>query len=174
MSKAPKLGKCVHCLQDPVARNWDHVFPKSWYPDETPANLEKWQVPSCVPCNTKYGKIESDLLSRMGLCLDPEHPASRSIVESALRSVNPKAGRNERDRKLRHDRGKRILSHALHGAKIPTVSTIPGMEEKWNRPIEEQIAILVPAANLKLMTEKIVRGVFYVEDKRFIESPLRD
>jgi hypothetical protein len=32
MAKKPENGKCVHCLMDPVERNWDHMFPKSWYP----------------------------------------------------------------------------------------------------------------------------------------------
>jgi hypothetical protein len=60
MAKGPGPGKCVHCLSDTVERNWDHVFPKSWYPEVTAKDLAKWQVPSCIPCNTKYGKIESD------------------------------------------------------------------------------------------------------------------
>ena len=53
-------GKCVHCLKDVEERNSDHVFPESWYPDSTPPNLEKWQIPSCIPCNSEYGKLEQD------------------------------------------------------------------------------------------------------------------
>ena len=156
-----------------MVRNWDHVFPASWYPEETAANLEKWQVPSCVPCNSKYGKIESDFLSRVGLSLDPFHPASRSVVQSALRSLKGSAGRNPRDSSLRVAKGKRILSEALHGADIPHYATVPGMGERWGRPVEEQIAVLVPAESVRLMTEKIVRGIFYVEDEKFIEPPFK-
>src|ERR1700736_2070182 len=136
MPRSPGLGKCVHCLKDPVERNLDHVFPRSWYPDETPDNIEKWQVPSCIPCNTKYGKIESDFLSRVGLALEPEHPASRTVVQTAMRSMRPAAGRDERDKMLRHARGKKILAETLQGAQIPKGATIPGMGERWGRPVE--------------------------------------
>jgi hypothetical protein len=33
-------------------RDWDHVFPISWYPDTTPPDLEKWKIPSCLPAAT--------------------------------------------------------------------------------------------------------------------------
>jgi hypothetical protein len=173
MAKGPRPGKCVHCLSDPVERNWDHVFPKSWYPEVTAKDLAKWQVPSCIPCNTKYGKIESDFLSRVGLALEPEHPASRSVVQTAMRSMRPAAGRDERDKMLRHARGKKILAETLQGAKIPKGATIPGMGERWGRPVQEQVAVLLPAQSLWLMTEKIVRGIFHVQDGVFIEPPYK-
>jgi hypothetical protein len=31
--------------------------------------LKKWQIPSCIPCNNEYGKIENDFLIRVGLAL---------------------------------------------------------------------------------------------------------
>ena len=69
MSKNPNVGKCVHCLKDPVVLTSDHMFPRAWYPDATPENLEKWQIPSCVECNHRYSKIEGDLLNRVALTL---------------------------------------------------------------------------------------------------------
>jgi hypothetical protein len=158
MAKNPSAGKCVHCLSDSVERSWDHVFPKSWYPDATPENLEKWQIPSCIPCNQRYSKIEGDSLSRVGLALDPKNPASKSIVEAALRSMNPAAGRDERDATLRAARGKKVLGEMLHGEQIPRESVIPGMGERWNRKVEDQKAVRIPAASLRAMTEKMVRA----------------
>ena len=87
MAKKLGPGKCVHCLKDAEERNSDHVFPESWYPDSTPPNVEKWQIPSCIPCNTDYGKLEQDFLLKVGLCLDPFEPASASIVQKSLRSL---------------------------------------------------------------------------------------
>jgi len=171
MAKRPKPGKCVHCLSDPVERDWDHVFPRSWYPDETPLNLAKWQIPSCIVCNRKYDKIESDFLSRVGLALDPDHPASRSVVQTALRSMKPSAGRDVRDSSMRLARGRKILAEMLQGAEIPLQATIPGMSERWGRALDEQVAVLVPAQSLELITKKIVRGIFYIEDGIFIEPP---
>jgi len=70
MAKRPGKGRCVHCLKEGVERNWGHVFPQSWYPNTTAADLEKWQIPSCVACNDRYGKLERDLIGRLGLALD--------------------------------------------------------------------------------------------------------
>jgi hypothetical protein len=173
MSKAPGIGKCVHCLTEPVKRNWDHVFPVSWYPDSTPPNLEKWQVPSCIPCNSKYGKLESDFLSHIGLCLNASNVASKSIVEAALRSMKPQAGRNEHDAQRRLKKGRKILSETLQGDKIPDHGHFPGLGNRWNACGEEPVAILMPAESFELMTMKIVRGLFYIEDGKFIEPPYK-
>ena len=59
------------CLADEVEITSDHVFPRSWYPDTTPANLEKWQMPSCRQCNADFGRMEEDLLLVLALCADP-------------------------------------------------------------------------------------------------------
>src|SRR5580704_2378724 len=75
MAKKLGPGKCVHCLKDVDARNSDHVFPESWYPDSTPPGVEKWQIPSCIRCNSDYGKLEQDFFVKVGLCLDPFDPA---------------------------------------------------------------------------------------------------
>ena len=88
MAKRPADGKCVHCLADPVRRNWDHVFPESWYPDALPENIEKWQIPSCTPCNSTYGRIEDDFRSRIKqveILIDqlPRTLATHSIICSA-------------------------------------------------------------------------------------------
>jgi hypothetical protein len=101
MAKRPPPGKCVHCLKDPVERDWDHVFPEAFYPNSSPKDQYKWQVPSCVPCNNALSKIEDDFLRRVGLCLDPFSPASRDIAFKAYRAHTPAAGKNERDRNAR-------------------------------------------------------------------------
>src|ERR1035437_6096748 len=68
MSKKSPKGGCVHCLRftDDITR--DHVFPDSWYPESTPATVQRWTVPCCQPCNKELGVVESDLLVRLALC----------------------------------------------------------------------------------------------------------
>jgi hypothetical protein len=171
MAKRPLPGKCVHCLKDPVERNWDHVFPASWYPKSAKQDLYKWQIPSCISCNSEYGKLESDFLVRVALCLDPHDPASSSVVETALRSMRASAGRDPRDALLRAARGRKIIGETLQGAAIPDHGVFPGMEEKWGRPIEEQVAILIPAESFRRIAEKIVRGIFFIQERKVIESP---
>ena len=169
--KRPEPGKCVHCLADGLERDWDHVFPKSWYPEPSPTNLYKWQVPSCIPCNRSLGRIEEDFLRRVALGLDPQSPASQSIVATAMRSMDPNAAKNPRDREIRTALRKRILSEMLEGEAIPDHGIYPGLGEKPGTPHDERAAILIPANSFRRITEKLVRGIFYVEDNKFIEPP---
>lgn len=164
-------GRCVHCLKEVEERNTDHVFPESWYPDSTPIDLEKWQIPSCIPCNDAYGRLEQDFLVKVGLCLDPYDPASKSIVEKSLRSLKPTAARNPRDAQHRLGKGKRILAQALQGDKIPDQGVFPGLGDRWADIPGERTAILIPKRSFERITEKIVRGIFYIEDGIFIEPP---
>lgn len=170
MAKRPKPGKCVHCLRDPVDRSWDHVFPRSWYPDTTPPNLYKWQVPSCIPCNSALGKIEQEFLILIALCLDPHATASRGIVQRALRSINPKAAVDPTDLKARATLAQHVRSHLLPGGDVPKASIYPALGNKSGR-VAGGIGVRIPADSFRRLTEKIVRGIFFLENKTFIEPP---
>jgi hypothetical protein len=173
MATKQNIGKCVHCLNDPVDLTSDHMFPKAWYPNATPENLEKWQIPSCVACNNRYSKVEGDLLNRVALALDTKHPASAGLVDAALRAMNSDAGRDEKDAAARAARAKKILGTMFKGEEIPDDAIMPGLGERWGRPKEEQIAVQIPRASFTDMTEKIVRGLVYREDDAFIEAPYK-
>lgn len=170
MARRPPVGKCVHCFADPVERSWDHVFPQSWYPTTAP-DLYKWRVPSCIPCNAALGAIEENFLRLVGLCLDPDHPASQSVVQKNLRSMTPAAAATDQERRIRAALRQRVLDQALTGEAVSQYVVYPGMEEKWERPPEERDALRIPIEWFSRVTEKIVRGLFYVEEKKFIEPP---
>jgi len=68
MGKKFSNCRCVHCLRFFKVLTSDHVFPVSWYPETTPDNLEKWQMPSCKKCNEKYGKIDI-LINNAGISM---------------------------------------------------------------------------------------------------------
>ncbi len=169
MAKNPGKGRCVHCLKEALERNWDHVFPQSWYPDTTAADMEKWQIPSCVACNDRYGKLERDLIGRLGLALDANNPASAGLAEKALRAINPEAAKSEGDAAARDARAKKILRELYKGEELKGKDVLPGLEERWDRPIEEQLGIRIPEESLPAMTEKIVRGITFREDDALIE-----
>lgn len=171
MAKRPPPGKCVHCLKDPVERDWDHVFPEAFYPNSSPKDQYKWQVPSCVPCNSALGKIEDDFLRRVGLCFDPFSPASRDIAFKAYRAHTPAAGKNERDRNARAALRKRVLDEAVEAATYPEEAIYPAMGVRGGIPKEDHLAVVMPVETFDRLTEKIVRGIFYLADKRFIEPP---
>lgn len=172
MAKNPEKGKCVHCLKDSVERTWDHMFPRAWYPDTTPENLEKWQIPSCLECNQRLGKLENDLIGRIALTLDAKNPASKGLAVKALRAINPAEARDEGDAAAREARAKKILGEMFKGEQIKSRNVVPGLGERWGRPVEEQIAIKIPAESFPAITEKIVRGLAFREEGVFIEPPL--
>jgi hypothetical protein len=172
MAKRLGPGKCVHYLKDVDKRNSDHVFPVSWYPDSTPPNLWKWQIPSCIPCNTAYGKLERDFMLKVGP-LDPYDPASASIVQKALRTLKPAHARDERDALHRHRKRQKILAEALDGDRVPDHGHFPGLHDRWKDIPGGRSAILIPAQSFERITEKIVRGIFYIEEKKFIEPPYK-
>lgn len=170
MAKRPRKGRCVHCLKDGMDLNSDHVFPRSWYPNSTPADLEKWQIPSCIACNDRYGKLECDLIGRLGLVLDASNPASAGLAEKALRAIDPDAAKSEGDASARDARAKKILRELYKGEELKGKEVVPGLGERWDRPLEEQLGISIPEHSLPAMTEKIVRGITFREDNAFIEA----
>ena len=170
--KPPPVGKCVHCLTDNVPRNWDHVFPKSWYPDTTPANISKWIIPSCYKCNKEYGELEQDLLMRLACCVDPKAAAFSGIYPKVLRSMDARYAPNQKEAGIRIARRNELLAEMLHGDQIPENGIYPGLGERWGRPKDAQVAMKISASSFHRLTEKIVRGIFFIEDSRYIEPQI--
>ncbi|MEW5894427.1 MAG: hypothetical protein AB1650_01530 [Candidatus Omnitrophota bacterium] len=44
MAKYPPAGKCVHCLKEFDDLTWDHLLPKSWYPEEDLSKIGKLKL----------------------------------------------------------------------------------------------------------------------------------
>jgi len=55
------------------------------------------------------------------------------------------------------------------GEELKGKNVMPGLGERWDRPVEEQLGISIPEKSLPAMTEKIVRGITFREDGGFIE-----
>jgi len=170
MTKTLGPGRCVHCGNEVPERTWDHVFPKGWYPENSPKNVEKWKIPSCRPCNADYGKIEEELGITIPLCLGPDAPHAKGMYEKALRALDSSQGRNFKDRLRREKKKQRILQEMIKGDAIPNECAYPGLEERWNRPKDEQVALLVSVKHLRRVVEKIIRGITYIEDARYLDA----
>jgi hypothetical protein len=168
MAKREKLGRCVHCLADGVVITDDHLFPKSWYPETTPLNLEKWKIPACRPCNQAYGRLEQDLLLGLGLCVDPNRPAAAGIARKAIDTLNPKKARNPLDAIKRRSTFKRIQSRFVSKEFAEdSEALLPEIDP--NRP-RGTIGIRIPAKELLKFGEKIVRGMVFMTEGRYVES----
>ena len=173
MAKQPDPGRCVHCLEHFEVLTWDHVFPESWYPDTTPENLYKWQIPCCAKCNKEYGQLENDMLIRLALCVDPNRAETEAIVKKGLRAINPAAGKSEKDRAARAAKRAQILGHLLEGKSIQSAAVYPGFGEKWGRTVDQAIGVTIRASSFRRLSEKLIRGIYYLERSLFIEPPWR-
>jgi hypothetical protein len=171
MAKRPPPGRCVHCLRHFDELTWDHVFPEAWYPETTPANLEKWKIPSCLECNLIHSKSEGDLLIRFGLCIDPDDPKNAGIVEKTLRAVSAQEGKNEKDAYRREALRQKILKEVFEGDEIPYQAVYPGFGPQPGIHNEVRVAVPVSATKIRRLVEKIVRGITYIEDEKFVEKP---
>jgi hypothetical protein len=163
-------GRCAHCLKHFDKITSDHVFPVSWYPKTTPADIEKWQMPSCLDCNSKYGKIEEELLLNLGLCLDPRDHNSIGISDKVLRSINPMYGRNHKDAYLRQKRRDKVIRESINPTTMPMASIFPNFGFHSKVDPQKQLAILVSDQSLRSIGEKFIRGITWVIDKRYIEA----
>ena len=170
MARKPGAGICVHCLKYDHQRNWDHVFPVSWYPDTTPPNLEKWKIPSCKPCNDNYGRIEKKFGQILSLCIEPDKPESKGVYNRLRRGFDPRLGKNDKDKKARAQERNQIINDFMYGNQIPKDGIYPGLGERWNRKEEDQIALTLPKKFVDLLAVKIVRGIAYIEDGMLINE----
>ncbi|MFV1976452.1 MAG: hypothetical protein ACC651_11940 [Candidatus Scalindua sp.] len=170
MARKPGPGICVHCLKEVPKRNWDHVFPQGWYPDTTPENLEKWKIPTCKRCNDEYGRIEEDLGIMLSACINPETAQASGIWKKTLRALDPSYGKNEKDKRARERKKRKLLKLMRRGDEIPDHGIYPGLGERWGRPRNEQVALPVPAKHLQKLAEKIVKGLAFIEDGQLVDA----
>ncbi len=105
-----------------------------------------------------------------GLCLDPEGPDTKALVEKALRSIDPDAGRDGKDKKKRAQRRLRVLSQLLAPEQIPDHAVLPN----FGRPNDDETGgITIRARYLQKLCEKLVRGISFLEDGMLIRTPYR-
>jgi len=170
MGKRPDPGNCIYCLDFSENLTWDHVLPLSWYPDSTPENIEKWKVPSCLKCNRELGRIEEDLLLKLGLCLDPQSIASLGISHKVLRSVNSIYGKNDRDKRIRENKRKKILNEIIHLMEVPDQGFFPNFGPSKSLIHHGHHAIFIHDELLQPYAEKLVRGMTLIIDGKLIDK----
>ncbi len=145
----------------------DHLLPKSWYPVNEREDFEKWQIPSCKDCNSKYGRIENNLLLSIGHCINPESNKSNGIVEKAIRARNPNYAKNEKDREHRLLKKEKLLRRLVKVESVPKESLFPqfNINDQNNN---SSYGILLSKKELEMFGEKIVRGITYIAHNIFI------
>jgi hypothetical protein len=165
MAKKFSNTKCIHCCNYFKELTSDHVFPKSWYPNGTPEDVEKWQVPSCKECNNKLGKIENELRIRFGLGLDPNNKAVCGIIKKSLDALNPKKGKSSKDSTNRKIKRKIIIKEILPPEEIPSNSVIPNRLVDFENYKE---GVLIDEEHLNFFTKKIIKGITWIASEEYL------
>ena len=170
--KTDSAERCVHCLRVPESATADHVPPRSWYPDTTPPEMQRWTVPSCPECNSELGKLERDLLIRLSLCIDPASPEASGLASKALRSLGLDADDLSEEEKAHRDKLRaKIRSELLPYADVANgAGVIPGLTQETSSEAP-QFALPIPWAGLSIIAEKMARGCEYKLKKRYVELP---
>jgi hypothetical protein len=171
--KAAPGARCLHCLQLIEHKSEDHVFPSSWYPETTPSQVQRWKVPSCKKCNNALGKIEKELLLRLGLCIDPAKAEASGISARVLRSFGlGNAGQTAREKELRRKTMERLLREIVpYYDSRKMYSPLPGLGLHAGFHPAEQLVIPVSSEMLTRVAQKVVRGCEFKLAGRYVEVP---
>ncbi len=175
--RAPRTRRaatvCIHCL-NPAGETGDHVFPKSWYPDTTPEDIQRPMAPSCGPCNNEFGKHENYLLARLGLATDPTKEEASGVSKKALRSYGvgvADAKLSPRERGIREQQRKALLKEAaLLSSSAGGRPVFPGLGPHEG-VLGPQLPLSFKRDRLLLVCRKIIRGLEYVLGARYLKTP---
>jgi hypothetical protein len=167
MAKRERKGRCVHCLSDGVVLTDDHLFPKSWYPETTPLNLEKWKIPACRTCNHAYGRLEQDLFLGLGLCVDANSRAAAGVARRAVDAMDPRKARSPFDALRRRMTFRRIQKRFV-SREFAEDSAALLPEINPNRP-RGAFGVLIPGKELHRFGEKVLRGMVFMTEGRYVE-----
>jgi len=163
------MNKCTHCLKrlNNANKTRDHIFPKSWFPKNTPPTLSRWTVPCCNICNLKYQMIEDDLFVRWGIGINPEDYSVEGISEKALNNISLESVNDEK----RFRRKLKAIESIIHDFRMydpqnPQMKTLKGMTPLPG--IRSHLAIRLPRENLYGFSEKVIKGLEYKLRKKLV------
>jgi hypothetical protein len=165
--------KCVHCLEIGKEETKDHVFPASWYPNTTPASVQRWTVPSCPRCNGTFGLLEKELFIRLAICVDPSKAGASGISGAVLRSFGVGVQNlDPKEKACRTALREKVLADTMPMSDIGPVPLLPDLGPHAGFPLDQQRAVSISEKLLKEVCGKILRGCEYkLNNKKFIEKP---
>jgi len=184
-----KIKRCVHRLVEltkppksgmptETSPTLDHVFPKNWFPESTPQNLNRWTVPACYKCNAELGGIEKVLLNRITLCLDLTKPELMALYQKVRKGLALNLSEQERKQidpeelKVREAEKKKVLGEFKPLDELSPKeqkSLFPGLGP-WETSAP-QLSLPIKQADIVREAEKMVRGCEWKIAKRLVEPP---
>jgi len=116
------------------------------------------------------GKIENELLLKIGMCLPVFDPSSLGIAQKAMRSISPQCARNNHDAEQREKRRRKLAKGMIDPTIVPLSSIFPGFGfHEGCDPVQER-AVTIAEDDLKAIATKIIRGTTWVIDRKYIEQ----
>jgi hypothetical protein len=166
--KQKREGECVFCGAAGGVTD-EHVFPEAWYPDDTPPDLWKWQVPSCWACNhDKYGTKESRVFPFLGMSAEPYHPGAKGIGDRAFRAADESLGKRPKDRESRA-RVRELMRERMNWIRAQDVPE--GADNLgWRHQASKLLGTYVRAEDLLPVIGKIARGIIYIDSGKRVED----
>jgi len=163
---------CVHCLKYFEELTEDHIFPKSWYPDSTPQNIEKWVVPACFECNNKLGRIEEEVYKKIAPTMSYKDIASVSIPEKAIRLYNPSLAKDEEGKRCKEANIRKIIPDLLYTDEMPkAIMKNCGPKEGESGKL---YLVHVSFVLLNPFAEKVIRGLEFKFRNKLIDPNIRE
>ena len=164
------MKKCIHCCRPLNKKTKDHDFPRTWYPDNTPASVQRWTVPSCLDCNNKLGVIEENLFVKLGICISPAKAEASGISRRALEALGI-GGINVNEKEIMHRVALRnkILKEVIPYKK--GMQPFPGTEHNLDLQGDQPIAVLISEKDLLDVSKKVLRGCEFKISRRIIKYP---
>ncbi len=176
MTKRRKFppGRCILCLDTCDELTGDHAIPKAWYPDSTPADLEKWQAPACTQCNGALGVVEDRVLRDLRLAVNPHSPEGYGVANKAVRAVDPSQARNARDRRARA-RARDNLKQKIQDAMEHSPDELLRASLNEGEPSADSLPMRGPSvAEMDQVLGKMARGLIWALcDNSYIEADQR-
>lgn len=169
MSKKFVQQRCVHCLGYFEELTEDHIFPKSWYPDSTPQNMEKWVVPACFECNNRLGEIEEETYKKLASGTDSDDIAASGISEKVARMFDLSSAKNEKSRRRKEANLKKICRDLLCTDKMPK-GLMKNFGPSKDAPDKSMLVHVSIPNSLDPITDKIVRGLEFRLRNRLIDT----
>ncbi|HTP66959.1 MAG TPA: hypothetical protein VMJ66_16320 [Geobacteraceae bacterium] len=92
------------------------------------------------------------------------------VAQKALRSVDPASAKKSKDREHRLKRRHKIMRTLVPSKNFQDESIFPNFGIHHGYPLEDQPGVLIDESDLKMLGEKLVRGITYIVDQCFIEK----
>lgn len=159
--KRKRRGICIFCGNEGEVTD-EHIFPESWYPDDTPGDLWLWQAPACYPCNhDHYGRKEARIFPFLAMTAEPDHPGAKGIADRGFRAADENAGKKPKDKEARA----RVRELMRQRMEVTRSEDIPEGADHlgWRHQADELLTTSVDVNDILPVIGKIARGMIYLD-----------